>query len=738
MGRLRYVPSGSEREQGLRLIPNRLASGGRAARSSPTNKPLREHRTPTTTTMTRSGKTSENINDSIALHTLCGTCRSAVSRSAALLGHRALELLDHYRNPADLVNSASDGCHLCSLLLSTVRVEKRGSINDSGWSIRLRVSCRSNPQIRRIGLEKWQYGQAQITPPSLVVTSLKNSATSLDPVHASQDYKVRRHICTASDAAFDLATDWIRLCTSDHHICNQIRSYKQAFPTRLLDLRTEKGETIMCLRQTRDILNERNTACVEYTALSHCWGTSPTMKLLQDPEGIVKDLRSGMPSHLAPATFHQAAMITTRLGYRYLWIDLLCIIQDSESDWIAESSIMGDIYAGSVCTIAALAAEDSHGGCFQTRNPLMSTSCHLSTTMKVGSRCAWEPYPLTGKLLERGWAFQERILAPRTLFYGTSGITWECNQSQMTEDGVTSFGRTPKSDFRTLMQPLHIDYGIGEPTEALSLFHTAWAELITVYTSTKLTRQSDKLVAIHGLVRKIAELHHLTPVAGLWQEVLLVGLLWCTEKPQTNRNDLYIAPSWSWASIDAPVTNRWAELTTPQHRSQNRCRVEWKVKVLDVLVTSNPNGQVFSAALKIQGPLRRLPLDEEQMHGGLMCQEREWTAIRGEDRRLIKPAYGFHDGTITRSKVFPDCRTERLSSPLYVLWLARSFGTCIRVRDGVVEPRMIDAGLVLERLEGHKSGFRRRGYFEQHFYDNARSYLFSADQEFVLSSLTII
>jgi hypothetical protein len=56
-----------------------------------------------------------------------------------------------------------------------------------------------------------------------------------------------------------------------------------------------------------------------------------------------------------PRAFQDAIDITRQLGIRYLWIDSLCIIQGFEGDWEEQSSIMGDIYAHSFCTLAVQA-----------------------------------------------------------------------------------------------------------------------------------------------------------------------------------------------------------------------------------------------------------------------------------------------------------------------------------------------------------------------------------------------
>ncbi|KAF2176935.1 heterokaryon incompatibility, partial [Zopfia rhizophila CBS 207.26] len=53
-------------------------------------------------------------------------------------------------------------------------------------------------------------------------------------------------------------------------------------------------------------------------------------------------------------------VVTTRaLGFRYLWIDSLCIVQDDEDNWQKESQMMATIYEHAVITLAESAAMDS-------------------------------------------------------------------------------------------------------------------------------------------------------------------------------------------------------------------------------------------------------------------------------------------------------------------------------------------------------------------------------------------
>lgn len=87
----------------------------------------------------------------------------------------------------------------------------------------------------------------------------------------------------------------------------------------------------------------------------------------QKTKDTLPERQHNIPIVDLPQSFRDAVKITRRLGQRYLWIDALCIIQDSIEDWKAESIQMGDIYRRSTFAIAAAASKNSttrifHGG----------------------------------------------------------------------------------------------------------------------------------------------------------------------------------------------------------------------------------------------------------------------------------------------------------------------------------------------------------------------------------------
>jgi Heterokaryon incompatibility protein (HET) len=174
---------------------------------------------------------------------------------------------------------------------------------------------------------------------------------------------------TNSDASFNIAKDWLTECVQNHVNCRFRTFDLAALPSRLLDVDLGPNSETVRVEDTVEL-----GFGVQYLALSHCWGSVATIKLTS--KSLERCYFSISVDEL-PKTFRDAVSITRRLGFRYLWIDSLCIIQDLEKDWKCESAKMGSIYRNSTCCIAAVAARDSEGGCFSLRNPTHHFTCNL-------------------------------------------------------------------------------------------------------------------------------------------------------------------------------------------------------------------------------------------------------------------------------------------------------------------------------------------------------------------------
>lgn len=288
-----------------------------------------------------------------------------------------------------------------------------------------------------------------------------------------------------------------------------------------------------------------------------------------------------------PRTFQDAIIITRRLGYRLLWIDSLCILQDDEDDWKHEAASMGRVYGNSICTIAALGAVNSYEGCFAQRDPLRYHPCRLFATDESGPYA----FPSSGldalhksfklaPLNKQGWTFQERLLSPRTLNYGAI-VTWECGEhfaSESCPQGHLDFGLTAKRRFHHSLSLMN-----SSQSFELSRFFTDWAEIVYEYSQAEFTFDRDRYYALSGITSAIATSTGLRYICGLWSNFLRQGLLWFIIPSYNDcrgkiwRLTRYEMPSWSWSSVLAPA--RYPNVVTRMEASDSS--YQWLAEVIE-------------------------------------------------------------------------------------------------------------------------------------------------------------
>ena len=147
---------------------------------------------------------------------------------------------------------------------------------------------------------------------------------------------------------------------------------------------------------------------------------------------------TGRPIAGLPLTSRHAFQVARSLGIRYLWIDRLCIIQDDEEDWREQVSLMGDIFSKAVCCLAATASIDAHGGIFRCRS-LEDPDLRHNTVELPDRRTNSASYVISDSeifqkqvgdmnLNRRGWVYQERILSPCVIHFGSKQVYFECHE----------------------------------------------------------------------------------------------------------------------------------------------------------------------------------------------------------------------------------------------------------------------------------------------------------------------
>ncbi|OCL01406.1 HET-domain-containing protein, partial [Glonium stellatum] len=356
-------------------------------------------------------------------------------------------------------------------------------------------------------------------------------------------------------------------CRNEHTTCERVRLQSQSSwaPTRLIYIDRQSGSLK---------LEESDTIPlgVRYTTLSHCWGRVPDKLVLTVAN--VASWKHALPSLGKMKTFEDAIEISQRLGVPYIWIDSLCIIQDSRDDWIAESSRMSDVYKYSFCNICATAAADDTGGCFFSRDPSIALPFRIqATAMDQSSRSLQGAYDLhrQGKwVLEiggapvnrRAWVVQERFLTPRVLNFGKSQLYWECNELQASESYPDGVPKEPNGDVMfkatTPFNLIKRDYANSDTSNTsnasygLDDLFGLWAVAVDAFTGCGLTKEEDKLVAISAIAREMQPLMQCRYLAGHWEVDFVRQLAW-TALNFSYRASVYRAPSWSWASVDGII-----------------------------------------------------------------------------------------------------------------------------------------------------------------------------------------
>ncbi|RDW56534.1 hypothetical protein BP6252_14124 [Coleophoma cylindrospora] len=463
--------------------------------------------------------------------------------------------LPHHKT-IEMLRTAAESCGICQLInVGVSRVlELLGVANESEW---YRYGDKSGPPTMELFVCKREAGGDGFV---VLSPAVKNYEVFLmGAIGYCVDYdsemkdKVRGRVVPQdpkSPNVLGQLRTWLQSCEQGH---NHEKVTEQKLPARVLDV----GNPELDLNQIR--LYEPQGAVGYYATLSHCWGDSLQFTTTK---ATIEQRRSSIKVLDLPQTFQDAVRITRELGLRYLWLDSLCICQDDHKDWERESSIMGDIYAQSYVSISAMRSVNDTDGFLTSRSARQYVPLELNfdgtswtiLAFALPLACAahGSRYIEMGRepLSQRAWALQERYLAPRILHFASSQISFECDGSFLTEDGFAETDRmfTLKNEDQ-------------EPSKWPLRFRgsSIWRSILSFYSDRELSRQSDKLSAVSGLVRAFYKVSGGTKeasdmyVAGLWRQNIIEELCWQSIGGRGVRPDFYRAPSWSWASINCSV-----------------------------------------------------------------------------------------------------------------------------------------------------------------------------------------
>ena len=422
------------------------------------------------------------------------------------------------------------------------------------------------------------------------------------------------------DDQFRLMRCWINECENTHPTC---ASKGDTFrPTRLLDLCKFGESRDLALVSTEDPTWES----ARYVTLSYYWGSDDGGRVNTTSSNIDERLRLIRFDEL-PLTFQDAVDITRKLDVRYLWIDSLCILQDSHDDWERQAAVFGQVFAHSYCTLAASSSSGHHGGCrvnadkSTQRDPFRYLDLELqSERIRIFGRhrpFRWGEQYHRGPLRRWAWALQERHLSRRVLHFSEDILLWECRTTTATEDLPCFSTKARSSWYRMLCNDKH-EFSVGSCRS--QELREDWVGIVEEYTIRFLTLETDKLPALSGLAQRSQNTGFRGQYfAGLWEADLPSALLWETvpqeefggpsKVPERRRPAKYLAPSWSWAAVGGPV-HYWCQMVAFMEPAPKRDPSEvdfGDFKITETVVEAtgtNPFGEVSGGHMCLTGRLK--------------------------------------------------------------------------------------------------------------------------------------
>ncbi|KAK3386525.1 heterokaryon incompatibility protein-domain-containing protein [Podospora didyma] len=352
----------------------------------------------------------------------------------------------------------------------------------------------------------------------------------------------------------DIVHQWLHACQNTHNHCRLASALEPGelplLPDRVIDVGHVGMDTVR-------LHTNRPGKRGQYLALSHRWVTGPTPAWVTTRRNL--GLRHNwFPFRSLASTIVDAIIVTRSLGFRFLWIDSLCILQDLVDDWKVQSAQMATIYANADLTLFADCAKDDQAGFLRKRYVTPSTAVTLPVlgeeeplTLHLRGN-SYEGFDgslasqfsnnvetgTSAYLSDRGWILQERVLSRRILHFGSDQLFWECHEGTFAENGYTVMRRGIRecgitdndSRFSKLTYSRALEATQPDRQQVLppAEFTSLWKRLVTRYCALKLTRGEDKLPALSGLAAAFqarTEPEN-TYISGLWEKGLATYLAW--------------------------------------------------------------------------------------------------------------------------------------------------------------------------------------------------------------------
>ncbi|KAL1873894.1 hypothetical protein Daus18300_003766 [Diaporthe australafricana] len=467
---------------------------------------------------------------------------------------------------------------------------------------------------------------------------------------------------TGSDRSLQQVDDWIRECISTHELCGE---EQKTLPDRVLEITPATDDKTPQVR-----LVEHAGVDALYVCLSHRWGEStPSCRTLKSN---LEEHKKNIAWSKLLKTFQDVALVTLRLGLKYVWIDSLCIVQDDADDWKVQAAKMCDIYRRAYVTVGASCSDDSTQGlfrkssCSRTVKPRHEGPSYVMR--RIPEHPTWDQVGVIQMLpelplLTRSWVYQERLLSARVVHFTRYEVMFECSRPSEGPSycechnapgglwggaaGAVGAGLGDLTNGRkqrhaqalravsVAASPSGNSGGAGGGGDNLAAVRQYWHQILSEYSGYQISSTSDRLPALAGIARQFGTAHPELGryVAGMWEHTLAHDLMWFSSHGNLKSRAVHhwrpphIAPpehgsfpTWSWIAAGQHV----AILSACPRVRPDDLRV-----VAFPFVLSGPDeyGAIHDASLELEGFVAA---------GSLVRIERPEPSTGGSD---VKPGF---------------------------------------------------------------------------------------------------
>ncbi|KAF8878812.1 heterokaryon incompatibility protein-domain-containing protein [Gymnopilus junonius] len=283
--------------------------------------------------------------------------------------------------------------------------------------------------------------------------------------------------------------------------------------------------------------------CTPYVTLSYLWGKIDVGTILVLLKDNVSELEKPGALSLTenynriPVTIRDAMSLVLELGFRFLWVDNLCIIQDDDGPGGSKQaciSKMDLVYGGGHLTIIAATGTDANAGLPGVRpgtRGIAQSMEEILPGLRLGLRPKYQDYVKESQYFRRGWTFQEQEFTKRSLLFIGGQVIYRCMRTDQWREDIVVEHRDSK-------------YGSIAHQDRNPDDIEQYEELIQTYSGLSLTKESDIYHAFAGMMGYFKADLKVNLCHGIPDAYFDWFLLWTSQAPQKRREK---APSWSWS-----------------------------------------------------------------------------------------------------------------------------------------------------------------------------------------------